>query len=218
MIEDYAFLVWSLIEMYQLTFDLKYLEEAKILSDYQFENFWDEENKGFYFYDINSEGLIVRPKEIYDGAIPSGNSVSAYNFLRLSKILNDNRYKNIAVETMNAFGDQINRSGSGYTMMLHAIDYDFGPSCEVIIVGKKSNPKTHEILDKVYNSRNLSKVIILIDSDDAERIKRMIPFADFYLDIKPNEPKAYICKNYTCDLPTSDLNKIELQLEEAYTK
>ena len=218
MIEDYAFLVWGLIEMYQLTFDLRYLDEAKILSDYQFENFWDEENKGFYFYDVNSEGLIVRPKEIYDGAIPSGNSVSAYNYLRLSKILNDNRYKDIAVETMNAFGNQINRSGSGYTMMLHAIDYDFGPSYEVIIVGKKSDSKTHKILETVYNSKNLSKVIILIDPDDAEGIRKMIPFSDFYLDVKSKEPQAYICKNYTCDLPTSDLNKIELQLEEDYTK
>ena len=216
MIEDYAFLIWGLIELYQLTFDLKYLEEAKILADYQINNFWDEENKGFYFYDINSESLIVRPKEVYDGAIPSGNSVSAYNFLRLSKILNNEKFKQIAIETMNAFSNQINRSGTGYTMMLHSIDYDFGPSYEVIIVGGFNDSKTQDILKEVYNSKNLNKIIILIDSNDKERIKKVIPFSEFYFNLEHSEPKAYICKNYTCDLPTSNLEKIKDQLEKDY--
>ena len=86
MIEDYAFLIWGLIELYQVTFDIEYLNEAKKLADYQIDNFWDEKNGGFYFYDKNSEDLIVRPKEIYDGAIPSGNSVSTYNFMRLKRL------------------------------------------------------------------------------------------------------------------------------------
>jgi len=214
MIEDYAFLIWSLIELYQLTFNLDYLEEAQKLSNYQIDNFWDEKNKGFYFYDINSENLIVRPKEVYDGAIPSGNSVSAYNFLRLSSILNNKKFKEIALETISAFSNQINRSGTGYTMMLHAVDYDFGPSYEVIIVGDKNDLRTKEILETIYNAKNLNKVVILIDPNESEKIKKIIPFSEFYLDNKYSEPKAYICKNYTCDLPTSDLNKIKKQLEQ----
>ena len=214
MIEDYAFLIWGLIELYQLTFDLKYLEEAKNLSNYQIDNFWDEKNKGFYFYDINSENLIIRPKEVYDGAIPSGNSVSAYNFLRLSRILNNQKFRRIATETMNAFSNQINKSGTGYTMMLHAIDYDFGPSYEVIIVGDLNDPKTKSILHEVYNVKNLNKVIVLINPNDKEKIKAIIPFSEFYLNTKHLDPKAYICKNYTCDLPTSNLDKIRQQLEE----
>ena len=214
MIEDYSFLIWGLIELYQITFDIDYLREAQKLSDYQIKNFWDEDNKGFYFYDINSEGLIVRPKEIYDGAIPSGNSVSAYNFLRLSKILNNNQYKDIADQTMNAFGGQINRSGSGYTMMLHAVDYDFGPSYEVIIVGEANDKRTQSILNEVYNSKNLNKIIILIDPSKKDETIELIPFSEFYFNTDTKEPKAYICKNYTCDLPTSDLNLIKQQLEK----
>jgi len=216
MIEDYAFLIWGLIELYQLTFDLKYLEEAKALSDYQIDNFWDTNDKGFYFYDENSEDLIIRPKEIYDGAIPSGNSVSAYNFLRLSKILNNEKFKVIALETMEAFSTQINRSGTGYTMMLHAIDYDFGPSNEVIIVGDPNDQRTQDILHTVYNSQNLNKIIVLINPNDDEKIKKLIPFSNFYLNTNYVEPKAYICKDYTCDLPTSDLSEIKQQLEKQY--
>jgi len=214
MIEDYAFIIWGLIELYQLTFDLRYLDEAKNLSDYQIDNFWDEKNGGFYFYDKNSEDLIIRPKEIYDGAIPSGNSVSTYNFIRLSKILNDDKYKQIANQTINTFSNQINRSGSGYTMMLHAIDYEFGPSHEVIIVGNRNDTKTQLILNEVYNTKNLNKIIILIDENQKQETIDLIPFSEFYFNVNASIPKAYICKNYTCDLPTSDLVKIKEQLEK----
>ena len=214
MIEDYAFLVWGLIELYQVTFDIKYLKEAKNISDYQIENFWDEKKKGFYFYDKNAEDLIVRPKEVYDGAIPSGNSVSSSNFLRLGKILNDDTYCKIGVETIKAFSSRINQSGRGYTMMLQAIDYDFGPSYEVVISGKYNDPKTQAILKEVYGSKNLNKVIILIDPDHKEEIIQTIPFSKFYFENQEKTPIAYICKNYTCDLPTNDLNEIRSQLKQ----
>jgi len=211
MIEDYAFLIWGLIEMYQLTFDIKYLEEAIKLSDYQIENFWDNEDKGFYYYDKNSEDLIVRAKEVYDGAIPSGNSVSAFNFMRLGKILNNNSYTSIAKETIKAFSSRINLSGTSFSMMLHAIDYDFGPSNEVIVVGDIDDSKTKKILNQVYTSKNLSKVIVLINSKQKKKIINLIPFSKFYFNTEG--PMAYICKNYTCDLPTNDLNKIKELLE-----
>ena len=213
MIEDYAFLIWGLIELYQLTFDTKYLKEAVKLSDYQIQNFWDEDRKGFYYYDKNSEELIVRAKEIYDGAIPSGNSVSSFNFIRLGKILNNILYKNIADETINAFSSRVNRSGIGFTMMLHAIDYNFGPSYEVIITGDPNDSRTENILNEVYKSKSLNKIIILLDPNQKEEIVKLIPFSEFYFNTDCSIPKAYICKDYTCDLPTSDLMKIKQQLE-----
>ena len=213
MIEDYSFLVWGLIEMYQLTFDLKYLKEAIKLSDYQIENFWDEENKGFYYYDKNSEKLIVRAKEVYDGAIPSGNSVSAFNFIRLGKILNNNLYENIADEIINAFSYRINNSGTGFSMMLHSIDYSFGPSNEVIVVGDINDSRTTEILNAIYNSKNLNKIVVLLNPNQKEEIIKLIPFSEFYFNAQINEPIAYICKNYICDLPTSDLFQIKKQLD-----
>ena len=214
MIEDYAFLIWGLIELYQLTFDIKYLKEAVKLSDYQIQNFWDEDSKGFYYYDQNSEGLIVRPKEIYDGAIPSGNSVSCFNFIRLGKILNNNFYKSIADEAINAFSSRVNRSGIGFTMMLHAIDYNFGPSYEVIVTGDPNDSQTQNILNTVYKSKNLNKIIILLDSNHKKDIVNLIPFSEFYFTSKSKESLAYVCKDYTCDLPTNDLDKIKAQLED----
>ena len=118
---------------------------------------------------------------------------------------------NIAKETMKAFSSRINGSGTGFSMMLHAIDYDFGPSNEVIIVGDINDPKTKKILNQVYRSKNLNKVIILIDSNQKKRIIDLIPFSEFYFN--KEGPIAYICKDYTCDLPTNDLVKIKELLE-----
>ena len=95
--------------------------------------------------------------------------------------------------------------------MLFLVVYYFGPSNEVIIVGDLDNPKTKKILNQVYTSKNLSKVIILIDSKQKKKILNLIPFSEFYFNTEG--PMAYICKNYTCDLPTNDLNKIKELLE-----
>ena len=99
-------------------------------------------------------------------------------------------------------------------MMLQAVDYDFGPSYEVIILGKYKDPKTQKMLKEVYNSRNLNKIIILLDPDYEEEITQIIPFTEFYFNNKLSSPITYICKNYTCELPTSDLNQIRTQLEQ----
>ena len=84
----------------------------------------------------------------------------------------------------------------------------------MIVPGNMDNPKTQLILDQIHNSKNLNKVIILVDSDKRKETIDLIPFSDFYYTVDNSSPKAYICKNYTCDLPTDDLVKIKEQLEK----
>jgi len=203
MIEDYSFFIWGLIELYQSTFDNKYIDIALSLSQYQLENFWDNENSGFFFTSKKAEELLVRNKEIYDGAIPSGNSVSAYNFIRLSKILSKPEYEEIANKIISAFSNNLNRYSSGYSMLLHALDFIEGPSYEVIVVGNKTNSK--EIFNLLYNSNQLNKVLIF--KDNKKRLNNNFSFLNTYKSDN-DKPMAYVCKNYVCSMPTNDLAKI----------
>ena len=141
MIEDYSFFIWGLIELYQATFNEKYILEAVRLSDYQLKYFWDYDSGGFFFTSNKSEKLLIRNKEIYDGAIPSGNSVAAYNYIRLARIMSRPDYEKISFKIIEAFSNSIKRYSSGYTMLLHAIDFLEGPSYEVIVAGSRDKSK-----------------------------------------------------------------------------
>ena len=112
-LDDYAYVIWGLIELYQYNFNPEYLESAILLSDYQIKHFWDSKDGGFFFNSDISEKLLIRSKEIYDGAIPSGNSVSANNFIRLSRILSKSDYEDLANNLIESFGQKINRYGPG---------------------------------------------------------------------------------------------------------
>ena len=108
--------------------------------------------------------LIIRNKEIYDGAIPSGNSVSAYNYIRLSRILSKPEYEDISHKIIDSFSSNLNRYSSGYTMLLHTLDFIEGPSYEVIVVGNKTN--STEIMNSLYNYNQFNKIIIFKDEDE----------------------------------------------------
>ncbi|MBC8311713.1 MAG: thioredoxin domain-containing protein [Candidatus Marinimicrobia bacterium] len=211
LIEDYAFVIWGLIELYQLTFNVDYLESAVELSDYQFEHFWDSEGHGFFFTPDNAEQLLVRTKEVYDGAIPSGNSVAAYNFIRLGRILSRADYEDISHQTMTAFARNLNRSGSGYTLMLQGVEYFYGPAYEVLIFGDPESIKTQKMVAEIRNIPQPNKVVVFAGQDGGD-LQSLIPFVGMYPSSKDGSPLVYVCQNYSCNLPTDDIEKVRAQL------
>jgi len=208
MIEDYAFFIWGLIELYQADFDSKYIEIAAMLSDYQIAHFWDIENHGFFFTSDNSEELIIRSKEIYDGAIPSGNSVSAYNFIRLGKILSRVDYEDIAFKTIDAFAYNLNRYSTGSSMLLQAISLIENPFYEIVVVGDFD--KSLNLIDFIQKHPQPNKVIIYKDNI---KDNEMFNYLDFYKSKQNGEPLVYVCQNYSCKLPTNDIEKLNELLE-----
>ena len=210
MIEDYAFLIWGLIELYEATFKEEYISSALSLSDYQLANFWDKKNGGFFFTSSSSKKLIIRNKEIYDGAIPSGNSVSAYNYIRLSRILSKPEYEDISHKIIDSFSSNLSRYSSGYTMLLHTLDFIEGPSYEVIVVGNKTN--STEIMNSLYNNNQFNKIIIFKDED--EKLHSDFKFLENYFSEDKDKATVYVCKDYVCNLPTSDFSLINRQLQE----
>ncbi len=206
MIEDYAFFIWGLIELYQADFDVKYISLAADLSDYQIDHFWDFNNKGFFFTSDIGEDLFVRNKEIYDGAIPSGNSVSAYNYIRLGRILSRYDYEEISYDIVNAFTPKLNRYSSGSTMLLHAIDFMKGPSYEIIVKGDRK--KSENIIKSIQKNAQPNKVIIFNNNNE-----KMFSFLEQYPNGDNGAPLVYVCQNYSCKLPTGDISKINEMLK-----
>ena len=143
--DDYAFFIWGLLELYEASFDAGYLEAALKLNDHFLEHFWDAKSGGLYFTSNESEDLPVRKKEIYDGATPSGNSVAALNFLRLGRITANPELESKAELVGQAFSQSVNQMPSAYTMLLTAVQFALGPSSEVVISGRTGAEDTRRL-------------------------------------------------------------------------
>lgn len=207
-LSDYAFFIWGLIELYETTFDVKYIKTAIELNQDLLKHFLDEKNGGFFFTRDNAENLLVRQKEIYDGAIPSSNSICMLNFLRLSKITANQKLEKEALRIAKCFAKDIEQSPIAYTQFLVALDFMLGPSSEVVVVGHKDSDDTKAML-KALRENFLPNKIVILKSPEVKS-QEIIDIASF---INPYEmingkATAYVCRNYACELPTNDVNKM----------
>lgn len=207
-LDDYSFMIWGLIELYEAVFDAQYLQAALDLTRVMIEHFWDNESGGFYFTPDDGERLLVRRKEIYDGAVPSGNSVAMLNLLRLSRLTGNHEYEELADKIGQAFSVQVSRQPAAYSMLMASIDFGIGPAYEVVVVGDPGAQNTLEML-KALRSRFIpNKVVILVDSgQDSPAIFRLAEFTK-NLSAIGGSATSYVCANQSCDLPTTDVAKM----------
>jgi uncharacterized protein YyaL (SSP411 family) len=202
--DDYAFLVWGLIDLYEATFEVRYLEAALELTREMKARFWDEKAGGFYFYADGSEELIVRSKELYDGAIPSGNSVAALDLLRLGRITGDTTLERDASRTIQIFSNDVSRMASMFTQMMTALDFGIGPSLEVVIAGKSGAQDTERMLGMLRQMYVPNKVVLFRPMGAEEPpITRIAEYTDAQTAID-GKATAYVCQNYSCKTPTTD--------------
>ena len=205
-LDDYAFYVWGLLELYEASFDSSYLTQALELTDDMIEYFWDEKNGGFYFTPDDGEKLLVRQKEIYDGAIPSGNSVAVYNLIRLARITAKPDLDEKANMASNAFSPALNKAPISYSMFMTALDFAIGPSYEVVISGEKTSQDTMKLIKTIRDHYIPNKVVILNDKNDIA-ISQIAPYTKSQKPIN-GKATAYVCQNFICNLPTSDADKM----------
>lgn len=200
-LDDYAFLIWGLIELYQSTFETKYILRAIELCQFAIDKFWDNNGSGFFFTSDDDPSLLVRTKEIYDGAIPSGNSVMFNNLLRLARISSNPDFEEYANKLLNSFSENVNRAPSGSTFLLSSLDFYFGNSFEIIIALGKTNKDLDKTITEL-NSNFIPNKVVIVKNDSFS-----LPF-DFLKNYSANTdaPLIYVCKNFKCQLPTSDIN------------
>jgi uncharacterized protein YyaL (SSP411 family) len=203
-VDDYAFFVWGLIELYEATFDVRYLAAAMELNQDFIKHFWDNELGGFFFTAADSEQLLIRKKEVYDGAVPSGNSVAAMNLVRLGRMVADSDLEIKAEIILKAFAGTIRQFPSAYTQMLLALEFAIGPSHEVVVAGRAGAQDTAEML-KVLRRPFLPNKVVLMRPQDEES-PQIVNFANYIRDYRSIDHKAtaYVCKNFNCELPTDD--------------
>jgi uncharacterized protein len=207
-VDDYAFLIWGLLEIYEATFDTKYLKTALDLNKELIKYFWDEQRGGFYFTADDAEELIVRQKEIYDGAVPSGNSVAMLNLLRLSRITADSDLEKKAIKIMLAFSSDVMNVPSGYTQLMVALGFGIGPSYEIVIVGNPEAKDTKDMLNALRRHFIPNKVVLLKpDNQGSPDITRIAEFTKDQSSID-GKATAYVCLDYACKMPTTDTEKM----------
>ena len=210
-IDDYAFTAWGMIELYQATLKAQYLQQAIRLSRLLIEWFWDDESGGFFSTASDAERLLVRSKNAYDGAIPSGNSVAAYNMIRLGRLTGDPLWEDKSANLFRAFSHSLSGSPSAHTFMLTALQLARTPSTEVVIVAGRERADV-EVMLETLNSRYLPNVVILlIDEHNAALLRELAPFTA-PLTALENRATAYVCRNFTCSLPTTDPQKLWSQI------
>jgi len=202
-LDDYSFLIWGLIELYETTFTSSYLMKAYELSEQMIKHFWDERNHGFFFTPDTKTDLIVREKLVYDGAIPSGNSVAMLNLLKLSRIISNSSYEEKANQLMSYFASQIKQAPVAFTFLLTALDYAVGPSYEIVIVGKKEEERKLQEVLMVLTEHFLPNKIVLVKLSGDKELEKLIPLIKEYT-LLNNQLTIYVCKNFVCKQPTNN--------------
>ncbi len=211
--EDYAFMIWGLLELYQATFEVGSLQKAVELNDKMLSYFWDNENGGFFYAADSLKELLVRNKEIYDGAIPSANSVAALNLLRLGRITANDDWEHKGRQIGSVFSQQINRSPIGNTQFMSALTFAFGPSFEVVISGDPDKKGTQAMLQALQKKYSPNKVVIFRPADEEKpEIVKLAKFTEFQKSID-GEATAYVCQNYACKAPTTDIKEMLKSLQ-----
>ena len=203
-VDDYSFLIWALLELYETTFEARYLVNALEYQSHLFARFRDERNGGFFFTPDDAETLLMRPKELYDGAVPSGNSVAYMNALRLSRITGNAGIREKAEEIYRAFCTPVYEMPSAFTQFLCGLDFALGPSSEVIIAGDINREDTREMIRTLRESFVPNKVVVFLpDGPSRQDIDGIAPYLKSY-SCDNGRATAYVCSNYSCSLATSD--------------
>lgn len=203
-IDDYAYLLWAYMEMYEATFDLEYVKKAKEIVTEMNALFWDQENGGFFFTGSDAEELLIRDKEVYDGAMPSGNSVAAVQLLRLASLVGDETLRQQVEIMYTTFSKALSSYGSGHSLFLQSVLLAESPKKEFVIVGE-DNEERRNLIKRVQGTFSPNNSVLVAASSD-----EFAGIADFAVHHKmiDNKMTVYICENYACEQPLTDMNEI----------
>ena len=213
MIDDHAFFANALLDVYEITFDAQYIEKAMAIAEEMIRLFWDKEKGGFFFTGSDAEDILYRKKEIYDGAIPSGNSIAALVLVRLSKITFDPKWEDLASRLFQSFAAEIGQHPSSYSQMLIAYDFYLGPSIEIVIADKDLNMRTVEETLRVLKEFFIPNKVVLWHSKDVsgENIRKLAPFISEQK-VLDDELTIYVCQNHVCQLPIHSVAELKNSL------
>ncbi len=211
-VDDYAFLIQGLLDLYEASFKIEYLQWALDLQKKQNELFWDKEHAGFFSTTGTDASILLRMKEDYDGAEPSPNSVAVLNLLRLAEMLDQKEFRGMAEKTLAAFGPRLAQAPSAMPQMMVAFEFHLAKPKQIIIAGKPDAADAQAMLRAVHQPFIPNKILLLADGGKGQVF--LGQQLEFIKAVKALEGKAtaYVCENYVCQLPTTDVATMKSQL------
>ncbi len=207
-LDDYAFVVAGLLDLYESDFDVYWLEQALRFTRTQLQIFWDEKGGGFFDTSGEDNSVLVRTKEHYDGAEPAGNSVAAMNLLRLYHITGDDSLRVKAEQILEAFSGALEKQPVVLPFMLCAYDFSQSKVKQIVIAGSVQDELTRQMLKHVQRRYLPNKIVLLLEPATRTRLETLSPFTR-PLSAREGQAVAYVCEDYVCSLPTSELEVVE---------
>jgi uncharacterized protein YyaL (SSP411 family) len=213
-LDDYAFMIWALIEVYGASFAPRYLKTGVGLARDLVAHYWDCNQGGFFFVPDDAD-VPVRQKPVYDGAIPSGNSVAMYALFVLGRMTANLEFEEMAERMRRVFAGTVSQSPTACSHFLTGLEFMLGPNYEVIISGVPGTEDTKAMIGAIQTHYAPNAVVIFRPSN--EREPEIVEVAGFTRDVVTIEEKAtaYVCTNYACDIPTTDPGEMVRLLRSA---
>ncbi|MGH2774576.1 MAG: thioredoxin domain-containing protein [Actinomycetota bacterium] len=204
--EDYALYLEASLALWEATFEDRWLERARWAADRGIELFEDKDKGGFFTTGVDAEGLVVRPKDLFDNAVPSANSTFALELQRLALLTGDGSYENAALRAMQLVRAVAARSPLGFGTMLGAYEFYAGDTVEIVIVGTEST----ELVEAVHTNYWPSRVLVASERPTTADVQRL-PLLEGRTDIR--EATAFVCRRGVCKLPVNDAEAMLKQIE-----
>lgn len=205
-LDDYAYYCLALIDLYETTFHVPYLRRAAELAERMIELFWDTEEGGFYFYGIDDEELIHRPKEVYDGAVPSGNSVSAHVLHWLFRLTGETKWMDAANRQLDFLASNAAVIPSGHSFSLLAFQHARIPSKELVCVSNEKEAPG-ELLAALRDQTGIQPAVIFKNPENASSLLSVAPFTENY-PFPESGTQYYLCEGHRCSRPFSDISQL----------
>jgi hypothetical protein len=210
-LEDYAMVAAALLEVYEATFERRWLDAARALADDMLGLFWDEGLEGFYDTGHDHEKLIVRPRNLYDNAVPCGTSVAIEALLRLAVLTGEAAYEARALTALRPLADLLGRHPTAFGRFLCALDFHLGPKIEVALVTPAGDAGA--LAAEVFGRFLPNRVVAGMVAGDAQAAAG-VPLLEGRTVID-GRPTAYVCRNYACELPVTEPAALVRQLESS---
>lgn len=209
---DYAFLVQGLLDLYESSFDSRWLAHAIELTEKQIAVFHDA-GQGAFFDNPGTDTILLRTKEDYDGALPTGNSVTAMNLLRLAQMIDNKKWRDLATNTFMFFSATLEQHSGRMPQLLSAVDFQLKKPKQIIIAGRPGAEDTQKLLQTIFDRYLPNKVLLLADDGPGQKLLAgYLPTIKFNRMLK-GRATAYVCENYTCEIPVTETAELIQQLE-----
>ena len=202
--DDYAFVIQGLLDLYEASFDVRWLQFAIALQETQDGLFLDEEQGAYFSGTGKDASILLRMKENNDSAEPAASSVAALNLFRLAQFRDEKRWRERAEKTIGAFSAQISHFPSAMPQMLVALDFNRSKPRQIVVAGKRDAPEVRTLLAEVHRHFIPNKVLILADGDEGQKFLEEKLEALRAMKPMNGKPAAYVCENFTCEAPVTD--------------